>query len=82
MKAGHEELMVIMQAGQEKIEAMTVTCLEKAVTMGLVQIKKKNSSIWSSRSPKEEAAIVTIGALKDQYRDLHLAVGRYRQPMK
>jgi hypothetical protein len=32
--------------------------------------------------PNEEAAVETVGALEDGYRDQHLAVGRRRQPKK
>jgi hypothetical protein len=32
--------------------------------------------------PKEEAAVETIGALKDQYGNRHLAVGRHQKSKK
>jgi hypothetical protein len=76
----HKELMVIMKASQEKIEAMVEVCLEKTELMDL----EANPEIIESESeqqevPKEEATVETIGALEDPYGNRHLAIGSHRQ---
>jgi hypothetical protein len=79
MKSHDEKLKAIMKVGQENVEAMMEACLEKteATDLGANPEESERQEV-----PKEEAAVVTIGALEDQYDDWHLSVEHHRQPKK
>jgi hypothetical protein len=71
MDAHHKELMAIMKAGQESIEAMTEANPEELKSVAVHEEVRK-----------EEATLTTVRALKKRYGDRHLAVGCRRNGPK
>jgi hypothetical protein len=71
---GHHERMTARTDSQ--LEKMNAS-LEK---MGVTEEIEPEST--HQEVPKEEAAVETFGALKERYRDRHLAVGSRRKPKK
>jgi hypothetical protein len=68
-----------MDSQLEKVEA----CLGEKEAMDLeVNPEEIESKVEHEEVPKEEATVETFGALKEQYRDRHLAVGRCQQQNK
>jgi hypothetical protein len=68
MDPHHEQLMVIMKAGQEKIEAMMEACLEKTGAMDLeANPKGIESKLEHQEDPKKEAAVETVRTQEGGY---------------
>jgi hypothetical protein len=60
MKADHVELMAVMKAGQEYIEAMMETCLEQMKVTDSGANTEEIEFKSEHRVPKEEVAVETI----------------------
>jgi hypothetical protein len=69
--ASQEQMKVLLNAGHEELMAIMKAGLEEMKSIAEHQ-----------EVPKEVAAVETIGALKDQYGDRHLAIGRRQQLKK
>jgi hypothetical protein len=79
LDAHHERMMARMDSQLEKMEA----CLEKTEAMDLeANPEERESEAVHDEVPKEEAAVETFGALKEQYRDQHLVVRSRGHPNK
>jgi hypothetical protein len=77
MDSHHGKLMTLMKAGKEKIEN-TGTCLvSKKPTSEEIKSEAKHEEV-----SMEEATVETFEALKERYRDQHLAVRCHGQPKK
>jgi hypothetical protein len=63
-----------MKACLQKMEA----CLKSKETT----LEEMANAAAQPEVPNEEAAVVTIGAMKDRYGDRHLAIGRRRELQK
>jgi hypothetical protein len=72
-----EKLMAIKKVSKEKVEAMRDACLGKmkACLDSKEPTPMEMSIAVHEEVPKEEAAVETFGALKQQYGDWHLLVG-------
>lgn len=66
MHSRHEELRVIMKAGQGKTETMMEACLGKMETMDLAEIPEEiDFQLVHLEAPKEKVTVKTIRALED-----------------
>jgi hypothetical protein len=68
-------MMAEVESQLEKMEA----CLGKTATYLEANPEEKESVMVHEEVPKEEAAVETFGALKERYRDRHLALRRRGQ---
>jgi hypothetical protein len=89
MKAGHKELMTIMETNREKMVAKLDAHHERMMARMNSQLENTEATDLEANPeeiqsktereevPKEEAAVETFGALKEQYGEQHLVVGRH-----
>jgi hypothetical protein len=79
MEAHHERMMARMDSQLEKMEV----CLGNTGAKDLeANPKETECEVKHEEVPKEEAAVESFGALKEWYRDQHLAVRCHGQPKK
>jgi hypothetical protein len=79
LDAHHERMMARTNSQLEKMEA----CLGKTKAMDLeTNPEETESEVEHEEVPKEDTAVETFEALKERYRDQHLAVRRCNQLKK